>query len=62
MLQAKQEVLQLLERLSEDVSFDDIQYHIYVRQKIKHGLEDVEAGRTISQEEFDARMSEWLES
>jgi len=62
MLQAKQEVLQLLERLPEDVSFDDIQYHIYVRQKIKHGLDDVEAGRMISQEEFDARMSGWLES
>ena len=56
MLQAKQEVLQLLERLPEDVSFDDIQYHIYVRQKVKRGLEDVEADRTISQEEFDARQ------
>jgi predicted transcriptional regulator len=32
-----------------------------VRQKILRGLEDVEAGRTLSEEEFEARMSKWLE-
>nr|VFJ64093.1 MAG: hypothetical protein BECKDK2373C_GA0170839_11149 [Candidatus Kentron sp. DK] len=61
MLQAKQEVHQLLDRLPENISFDDIQYHIYVRQKISQGLDDVEEGHTISAEEFDKRMSGWLE-
>jgi len=58
---AKKEVVRILEGLPEDASFDDIQYHIYVRQKIDHGLEDVEAGRTLSEEEFDRRMAKWLE-
>jgi hypothetical protein len=58
---AKQEVLRILERLPDDASLEDIQYHIYVRQKIDHGLEDVEAGRTLSEEEFDRRMEKWLE-
>ena len=58
---AKEEVMRILERLPEDASFDDIQYHIYVRQKIEHGLEDLEAGRTLSEEEFDRRMAKWLE-
>jgi len=61
MLQAKQEVQQLLNQLPENVSFDDIQYHIYVLQKINRGIEDVESGNTISEEEFDKRMSRWLE-
>jgi len=61
MLHAKQEIQQLLNQLPENVSFDDIQYHIYVRQKINRGIEDVEAGYTISEEEFDKRMSIWLE-
>jgi hypothetical protein len=40
----------------------DIEYHIYVQQKINQGLiKDVEAGRTISEEEFDKRMAECLE-
>ncbi len=61
MLHAKQEVQHLLNQLPENVSFEDIQYHIYVRQKIHSGIEDAEAGRTISEEEFDKRMSRWPE-
>jgi hypothetical protein len=61
MLPAKEEVRRLLELLPDDASWEDIQYHIYVRQKILRGLEDVEAGRTLSEEEFEARMSKWLE-
>lgn len=58
---AKEEVRRLLELIPDDASLEDIQYHIYVRQKIERGLEDIEAGRTISEEEFEARMSKWLE-
>ncbi len=58
---AKVEVIRILEGLPDDASLEDIQYHIYVRQKIEHGLEDLEAGRTLSEEEFDQRMEKWLE-
>ncbi len=58
---AKEEVMRILERLPDDASLEDIQYHIYVRQKIDHGLEDIEAGRTLTEEEFDQRMAKWLE-
>jgi predicted transcriptional regulator len=58
---AKEEVLHILESLPDDASLDDIQYHIYVRQKVEHGLEDIDAGRTLSEEEFDQRMAMWLE-
>ena len=58
---AKEEVIRILEGLPEDASLEDIQYHLYVRQKIEHGLEDLEAGRTLSEEEFDRRMAKWLE-
>ena len=61
MLPAKEEVQRLLERLPDDASLEDIRYHIYVRQKILRGLEDVEAGRTLSEDEFEARLSKWLE-
>ena len=58
---AKAEVMQILEGLPEDASLEDIQYHIYVRQKIERGLSDVEQGNTLSEEEFDQRMKAWLE-
>jgi predicted transcriptional regulator len=57
---AKEEVRKMLDRLPDDSSFEDIQYHIYVREKIEHGLEDLKAGRLLTQEEVERRMSKWL--
>jgi len=61
MIPAKEEVRQLLDQLPDDTTLEDIQYHIYVRQKIDRGLEDVAAGRVLPENEFDARMARWLE-
>jgi hypothetical protein len=58
---AKEEVLRILDGLPDDASLDDIQYHIYVRQKIDHGIEEADAGRVLSEEAFDLRMAKWLE-
>ena len=60
MITAKNEVKKLLDQVPDDASFEDIQYHIYVCQKIEHGLKDVEEGRVLSQEEVERRMSKWL--
>jgi predicted transcriptional regulator len=56
----KQQVQEILENLPEDASLEDIQYHIFVRQKIEQGLADVDAGRVISHEEVKRRLSKWL--
>ena len=61
MAPAKEDVRRILELLPDDASLEDIQYRIYVCQKIESGLEDVGAGRTISEAAFEARMSKWLE-
>ena len=58
---AKDEVRELLENLPDDASLEDIQYHLYVCQKIHKGLAAAEEGRTISHEEAARRMSRWLE-
>jgi predicted transcriptional regulator len=56
---AKEQVQRILEALPEDASLEDIQYHIYVLQKIDHGLADGEAGRVISHEEAMSRLDKW---
>lgn len=58
---AKQEVNKLLSRLPDDCTFEDVQYHLYVLQKIERGLIDAEEGRVYSQEEVEKMMSKWLE-
>jgi predicted transcriptional regulator len=59
---AKEQVRKLLDTIPDNASFEDIQYHIYVRQKIAAGLADVEAGRVVTQEEAERRMGEWGKS
>jgi predicted transcriptional regulator len=56
---AKEEVRRMLDLLPEEASFDDIQYHIYVRQKVERGLQDIAEGRTMSQEEVEQQVQQW---
>jgi len=58
---AKEEVRELLEQLPQDASLEDIQYHIYVRQKVQKGLDAAREGWVISQDEVEKRMARWLE-
>ncbi len=56
---AKEEVMELLQQLPDDSSLEEIQYHLYVRQKVQRGLHDVEQGNVYSQEEVEKRMGKW---
>ena len=56
----KEDILQLLEKLPDDVSYEDIQYHIYVQQAVEHGIEAADRNEVISQEEAERRMAKWL--
>ena len=57
---AKEEVIDLLNQLPDDSTLEEIQYHLYVRQKIKRGLQEVDQGNVKSQEEVESRMKKWL--
>ena len=56
----KQDVELLLNKLPDDCSVEDIQYHLYVLDKIRRGLEDARVNGTLSQEEVESRLSKWL--
>jgi len=50
----------MLRRLPEDCSLEDIQYHLYVLDKVKRGLDDAHQQGAISQEDAEKRLSQWL--
>ena len=52
----------LVDVVPDDASYEDIQYHIYVRQKVERGLEEVAQGKVASQEEVERWMAKWLEA
>ena len=57
---AKEEVELLLHKLPDNCSIEDIQYHLYVMEKVRRGLEVADREGTITQAEAEERMGEWL--
>jgi predicted transcriptional regulator len=55
----KEEVRRLLDKLPDEASYEDIQYHIYVQQKIDRGLTASESGDFISDDEIERRITRW---
>ena len=58
----KDELVRLILSLPDDCTIEEIQYHLYVRQKVERGLAAAEAGRTVSQAEAERRVEGWLKS
>ena len=57
---AKEEVMDLLNQLPDDSTLEEIQYHLYVRQKIQKGLQNVDQGKVKTQKKVESRMKKWL--
>lgn len=57
---AKEEVEALLRKLPDDCSIEDIQYHLYVIEKVRKGLEVADSQGTVTQEEVEQRLGKWL--
>lgn len=56
----KEEVIALLNRLPENASIEDIQYHLYVLEKVRNGLDSIEKEGGLSQKQVEERLSKWL--
>jgi hypothetical protein len=60
MSSAKNNVESLLRMLPDDCTLEDIQYHLYVLEKIQRGLEVADTQGTLTQEEVEQRLSKWI--
>ncbi|HCU24628.1 MAG TPA: hypothetical protein DF383_06400 [Deltaproteobacteria bacterium] len=58
---AKEEVQKILSHLPDNCSLEDIQYHLYVLQKIQKGLEEVRQGRLLTQDAVVCGLKKRLE-
>jgi len=58
---AKREVEIMLKHLPDESTYEDIQYHLYVLEKIKRGQDDIANGRCCSNEQAKERLSRWLD-
>ena len=47
----KEQAIQLISRLPEEVTWEDIMYRLYVKRKIEEGIKAAEEGRTVSHDQ-----------
>ncbi len=58
----KQQVIDLLKALPDDCTLEDIQYHLYVREKVAKGMQAIHRGRVVPQEQAEKRVKAWFKS
>ena len=60
----KEEIIDLIKKLPEDATIDDIMYHLYVKKKILAGIKDLDQGKVIPHEKVmgnaKERLEQWL--
>jgi len=56
---AKQEVQALLNNLPDDCSLEDVQYHLYVIEKVQRGIKAANDHGSVSQNEAEQRLAKW---
>jgi len=57
----KENIIEMLKNLPDDVSMEDIIEAIYVRKKIEKGLKDSEEGNLYTHEEAKELLKNWLQ-
>ena len=56
----KQQVIQMIQSLPENVTMDDIITELYFKLKVDAGLKELDEGKGIPHEDVEKRMSKWL--
>jgi len=57
---AKQKVMQAMEALPDDASIEDAMERLLFLVKIERGIQQADAGQTISHDQVKERMAKWL--
>jgi len=56
----KENIINMIKNLPDNVSMEDIIEAIYVRKKIEKGMKDSEEGRVYTHEEAKEILKKWL--
>ncbi|PID43787.1 MAG: hypothetical protein CSB48_03075 [Proteobacteria bacterium] len=56
---AKQDALNAIQQLPDNVDYEEIMYRLYVLEQVRKGREDVANGRVISAEDLRQEIKSW---
>jgi len=61
MASTKEQVLDMIRGLPEDVTLDDIIAELYFRAKVDAGLRELDEGKGIPHKDVEKRLAKWLD-
>ena len=57
----KEQILKLIHDLPDDVTIEDVQYHLFVKQRLEIAERQIQDGKLISNEEvMESVKKKWL--
>jgi len=59
-IEGTQEATVIIEKLPNECSMEEIQYHLYVIDKVHNGFTQIDNGEFLSHEEAKGKLSKWL--
>ncbi len=57
---AKVEAENIIKNLPDDTSFEDIQYHLFIAEKLMKSREQIKEGKVLTQDEVEKRLEKWI--
>jgi len=57
----KEKAREVISRMPEESTFEEIQYHLYVLECIERGEREIEDGKTLTHDEVENRLAKWLQ-
>jgi predicted transcriptional regulator len=60
MASGKEEIRRMIETLPDNVTWEEVQYSIYVRERIERGRREAAEGKTLDENEAERRVKPWL--
>ena len=57
----KEEIINLIQELPDDATLEDIQYHLFVKQKLLRAEEQIKEGKTVPHEQvMEKARKKWF--
>ena len=57
----KEQVLEVITRMPDDSSLDDIGYKLYVIESVQKGLEELDRGDYLTHEQAREKLQKWVQ-
>ena len=59
MSKVKEKIKVLLERIPDDITLEDVQYHIFILQRLEKGDQQIKEEKTYTSDEMKSLLEEW---